>query len=142
MAGSKSDYLEAAILNYVLGGTSFTPPANIYIALSTSAYNDAATGSSMNEVSGGGTGYARCAKANDGTTWSNAVGGASTTKTNNIQFPFSAATSSWGTVQSFYICDAASGGNVLYGADLTTARTIASGDTASFAASSITITEG
>jgi hypothetical protein len=44
-------------------------------------------------------------------------------------------------VQSFYITDSATGGNTLYGADLTTARTINNGDTASFAVGAITLTE-
>jgi hypothetical protein len=136
MAGSKSDYLENKILDIVLGATSYTPAANIYIALSTSAYSDAATGASCNEVSGGS--YARVSATNNATTWPNASGGV---KANGIVFTFPAASGSWGTVQSFYIVDANSSGNILYGADLTSARAITTGDTASFAVGAITITE-
>lgn len=136
MAGSKSDYLENKILDHTLGGPDFTRPGTVYIALSTAAYSDAATGSSMNEVTGGG--YSRVAVTNNTTNWPNSSAGQ---KQNGEVFTFPAATGSWGTVQSFYIADSASGGNLLYGADLTTARTIASGDTASFAVGAITITE-
>lgn len=136
MAGSKSNYLENEILNHVLGGPPFTTPGTVYLALSTSAYTDSATGSSMSEVTGGG--YARVAVTNDATNWPNATGGQ---KDNGEVFTFPAATGNWGTVQSFYIVDASSGGNVLYGADLTVSRTIASGDTASFAVGAIVITE-
>lgn len=136
MAGSKSDYLENALLNGVLGGPQYTLPTTVYIALSTAAYSDAATGSSMTEVSGGS--YARVAVTNNSTNWPNASSGA---KSNGTVFTFATATADWGTVQSFYIVDALSSGNVLYGADLTTPRAIANGDTASFAVGSITITE-
>lgn len=139
MAGSKSDYCEAATLNLWLGATAVTAPATVYIALSTAAYSDAATGSSMTEVSGGA--YARVAVTNNTTNWPAATGTSPATKSNGTAFTFPTATASWGTILSFYIVDAASGGNVLYGGDLTTSKAIASGDTATFAASSITVTE-
>lgn len=136
MAGSKSDYWENAILNGSLGGPALTLPTTVYIALSTGVYSDAATGSAMTEVTG--SGYARVAVTNNNTNWPSASAGQ---KSNGTVFTFAAASASWGTVQSFYIVDALSAGNILYGADLTTARTIATGDTASFAVGSITITE-
>lgn len=136
MAGSKSNYLENKILDHVLGGADYDRPTTVHLALSTSAYTDSATGSSMSEVSGGG--YARVAVTNDTTNWPNSSGGQ---KENGEVFTFPTATGNWGTVQSFYIVDSSSGGNVLYGADLTVSRTIASGDTASFAVNSIVITE-
>lgn len=136
MAGSKSVYLENKALDIVLGGTAWSPPGTVYIALSTAAFTNAATGSSMTEVSGGS--YARVAVTNNATNWPNASGGV---KSNGTIFTFPAATAGWGTVLSFYIVDAASAGNVLYGADLTVSRTVATGDTASFAVNSITLTE-
>jgi hypothetical protein len=142
MSGSKSDYLEAALLNLVLGGTAWTAPATTYIALSTAAYSDAATGANMSEVSSTGTAYARVALTNNATNWPAATGTSPTTKANGAVITFTTASGSgWGTVTSFYIVDAASGGNVLYGGDLTASKTITSGDTASFAAAGIQITE-
>lgn len=136
MAGSKCLYLENKALDIVLGGASWTSPTTVYIALSTAAFSSASTGSSLTEVSGGS--YARVAVTNNSTNWPNASSGA---KANGAVFTFPAATANWGTVQSFYIIDASSGGNALYGADLTTSRTINSGDTASFAISAISLTE-
>jgi len=136
MAGSKTDYLESAILNGVLGGPAFSLPTTVYIALSTAVYSDAATGTSMSEVTGGS--YARVAVTNNTTNWPSASGGS---KSNATVFTFPTASAAWGTVQSFYIIDAASTGNTLYGADLVTARAIDTGDTASFAIGSITVSE-
>lgn len=140
MAGSKTLYLENAALNGVLGGPQFTlPTPSVYIALSTSPFTASATGASMNEVPNTG-GYARVLVQNTGTSWTTATTGS---KQNNAVFTFPAATANWGTVQSFYIVDGSNWGtgNTLYGADLTTARTINNGDTASFAVGAITLTE-
>lgn len=136
MAGSKCAYLESKALDIILGGVSWTYPGTVYIALSTAAFSASSTGSSMTEVSGGS--YARVSVTNNSTNWPAASAGA---KANGAVFTFPAATANWGTVLSFYIVDASSGGNALYGADLTTSRTINNGDTASFAVSAITLTE-
>lgn len=136
MAGSKCLYLENGALNAVLGGPQFTLPATVHIALSTGAFSATATGSALNEVSAGG--YARIAVSNTSANWPNASAGS---KSNGAVFTFPSASAAWGTVLSFYILDAASGGNALYGADLTTSRTINNGDTASFAIGAITLTE-
>lgn len=138
MAGSKSNYLENKLLDAVLGGPTFALPGTVYLALSTAAYNDAATGSSMTEVSATGTGYARVALANNATNWPAAANGV---KQNGTAITFPLASGNWGTVYSFYICDAASGGNVLYGGDLASSRAVSTGDTASFGVGTITVTE-
>lgn len=138
MAGSKSNYLENKLLDAVLGGPAFSLPATVYVALSTSAYSDASTGSSMAEVSSSGTGYARVAITNNATNWPAAANGV---KQNGATITFPLASGNWGTVVAFYICDASSAGNVLYGGDLSASRSIATGDTASFGIGTITITE-
>jgi len=141
MTGSKSDYMEKAILNHVLGAATLAKPPIVYIALSTAAYSELATGAAMSEV-GTGVGYSRLAVTNDGTAWPAATGASPATKTNGAAFTFAAATGAWNFVASFYICDSATtGANVLYGADLTIGRTVGAGDTASFAVGAITITE-
>lgn len=142
MAGSKTNYLQNKLLDAVLGGPAFPLPGNgsgpvkVYIALSTAAFTVAATGAAMSEVSAGG--YSRVQVPNDTTSWAAA---ASSSKANVAVFTFASATANWGTVLSFYILDAPTGGNTLYGADLTTSRTINNGDTASFAVGAITLTE-
>ena len=133
MAGSKSDYLEDVLLDEVLGGADYTPPATVYLALFTAAPSDSGGGT---EVSGGG--YTRVAVTNNSTNWPAASGGS---KSNGVDMTFPQATADWGTVVAFAIFDASTAGNMLYWGDLTTSKTINDGDTAKFAAGDITITE-
>ena len=53
---------------------------------------------------------------------------------------FATATADWGTIVAFAVYDAATTGNELAWADLTANKVVSNGDTASFAASSISIT--
>jgi hypothetical protein len=139
MAGSKSDYLEKKFLDWLYGNNAFSPPATVYVALSTGAYTDAATGTSMNEVTGGG--YARASVANNTTNFPASTGTNPTTKTNGTAIVFPTASAAYASpVLSVYLVDAATGGNVLHGSDITS-QTIASGDTPTIAASALTITE-
>lgn len=137
MAGSKSNYLEDKLLDGVLGGTNFSQPATVYVALFTDsnsqAQRDAGT---VTEVSG--SAYARVAVTNNATNWPAASSGA---KANGAAVTFPAATGSWGTVNAFGIYDASSAGNLLYHGDLTVAKAVTSGDTLSFAIGDIDITE-
>ena len=127
---SKSDYLENAINNHIVGKTSFSMPT-AYVALYTAAPSDAGGGT---EVTGGS--YAR--KSTAGADWSTSSGG-SISNANAITF--ATASASWGTVTHFGVFDAASSGNLLFWAALTASKTIGSGDTASFAAGSLVHTE-
>jgi hypothetical protein len=136
MPGSKSDYLEAALLNHVLGGTVLTPPATIYIALYTATPSDAGGGT---EVVGGS--YTRLAITNNATNWPAASGTTPTTKSNGVAFTFPAATADWGLIVAFGIFDAVSGGNLLYWGPLNANKSVLNGDTADFAAGSLLITE-
>jgi len=133
MAGSKSNYLENAILDHVLGASVYSAPATVYVALYTTAPTDAGGGT---EVSGGS--YARVAVTNNATNWPAASGGS---KSNGTDIIFPTASGSWGTVAAFAILDASSGGNFMYWADLDTSKAIGSTDVAKFATSSLTITE-
>lgn len=139
MPGSKSDYLEKQILDLVLGDGAFTKPGTVYLALSTAAFSEAATGSAMTEVAGGA--YTRVAVTNNLANFPDATGTGPASKTTGTVITFPTASASWGSVTAFYILDAAAAGNVLYGGDLATPKTVAAGDTASFAAGAITITE-
>lgn len=135
MAGSFSDYLEAAVLNHVFGATSYSAPGTLYVALFTAAPSDSGGGT---EVTGGS--YARVAVTNNTTNFPNASGTSPTSKSNGTTITFPTASASWGTVVAFGIFDASSSGNLICWADLTANKTIASGDTASFAASALAIT--
>lgn len=133
MPGSKSNYLENAILNHVLGGMSYTPPASMDIALYTLAPDDAGGGT---EVTGGS--YLRVNVANNATTWPAASAGS---KSNGIEIEFPKATADWGTIVAFALFDTAATPNMLYWGDLTTSKIIASSDTAIFEIGSIVIQE-
>ncbi len=111
-----SDYLEAAVLNHVLRGVTYTPPAARCVALYTSNPTDADTGT---EVSGGG--YAR-----QSVTFAAPAGGA-VQNTADIVFP--TATAAWGTITHVGIRDAVTGGNLLFYGSLSTPKTIGVGDT-------------
>lgn len=136
MPGSKSNYLETAILNGVLGGPQFTLPPNVYIALSSQLWSENNTGAAFGEIVG--SNYARVATINDAIAWPTVTG---SLKTNGVTFTFPAATADWPEILSFAICDAPVNGNILYGGDLTMPRTIAAGDTASFGPGSLLISE-
>jgi hypothetical protein len=127
---SKTDYLENALLAHQVGKTAYTMPT-VHVGLFTGAPSDAGGGT---EVSGGS--YAR--KATTGADWSTPSGG-SINNANTLTFP--TATGSWGTITHFALFDAATAGNMLRWASLTTPKAIASGDVASFPATNLVLTE-
>jgi len=133
--GAFSDYLEDAIINEIFRGTPFSAPATLYVALFTVAPTDAGGGT---EVTGGG--YARVAVANSATEWAaTSAGNGTTSNLNPITFP--APTANWGQVVAWAIFDAATAGNMLFYANLTTPKTINNGDPApSFAAGALQVT--
>jgi hypothetical protein len=133
VAGSYSDYLENKLLDNLFGATAYTVPGTLYVSLFTAAPSDSGGGT---EVTGGS--YARVAVTNNTTNWPNASGGA---KSNGTIITFPTPTANWGTVVAFGIHDAASAGNLLAWATLTTNRTINNGDGApKFAATALAIT--
>ncbi len=133
MAGSKSDYLENKILDHVLGGSDYTRPSTVYIALYTTAPTDAGGGVEVSAPS-----YTRKSATNNATNWPAASSGV---KTNGADIVFATAATSWGTIVAFGIFDAVSAGNLLYWGTLTSSRLIDAGDTAFFRLGTLTITE-
>jgi hypothetical protein len=129
MAGSLTNYAEAKILDHVVGKTSFTMPS-VWVALFTAAPSDAGGGT---ECTGGS--YAR--KSTDGADWAAASSGATS---NAAAITFVTPTGSWGTVTHFALMDAATAGNMLAWADLTTPQAVGTGNTVSFAIGELDIT--
>ena len=128
MAGF-SDYLEDKVLDHVFGGTAYTAPATLYVALYTVAPDDTGGGT---EVTGGS--YVR-------QTGTFTVSGTSpTTATNAAAIEYPTATADYGTVVAVGILDASSGGNLLAYADLTTSKTVSTGDVFRFDAGDLDIT--
>lgn len=127
-----SDYLENKILDHVLSGSTYSPPATVYFALFTSAPTDAGGGV---EVSG--TGYARAAVTNNLTNFPAAVGGS---KSNGAVVNWPEAGGSWGTVVHFGIFDSLTGGNLLFHAALPASKVVGTGDQLKLNANGMTVT--
>jgi len=125
---SKTDYLEANLINHVLRGIAFPVPLASYVALFTTAPSEGGGGV---EVSGGS--YSR-----QQAIWTAPAGG-STSNTMDILFPV--ATAVWGTVTSFALMDAIVGGNMLYYANLNAPRFIQINDQLKFPVGQLILTE-
>lgn len=117
---SLSDYVEAGILNSLAGKTSsfgaLASRPTWYVALCTATPSDADTGSTIHECNYGS--YARVQTAASDWTVSTGTSPSKTSNANALAFP--QATSGTNIVTSVAVCDAASGGNVLFSGDLDT----------------------
>lgn len=122
-----SNYLEQALINGTIRGTTFTAPTTVYVGLYTSDPTDANTGT---EVSGGS--YARQVA-----TFAAPTNGASAS---NADITFPQATASFGTVGWIGILDSLTGGNLLYHTALDAAKTIDTGDIFKISSGSLTVT--
>ena len=114
-----SDYAENKLLDHLLGTTSFTMPTQLYVALYTTATDDASGGT---EVPNAGA-YARTL-----VDFSASVAGAAN-PTADVVFP--EATTNWGTVTHIALVDSATygAGNRLMHGPLTASKLIDIGDT-------------
>lgn len=128
MAGF-SDYLEDKVLDHVFGGSAYTAPSTLYVALYTVAPNDTGGGT---EVSGGA--YAR-------QTATFSVSGTNpTTASNTAAIEYPTATADYGTVVAVGVFDASSSGNLLAYANLSTSKVVSSGDIFRFNTGDLDIT--
>lgn len=122
-----SNYLENALINGTIRGTTYTAPSTVYVALFTSDPTDAGTGT---EVSGGS--YAR-----QSASFAAPSNGASVT---NADITFPQATGNWGTVGWIGIFDALTTGNLLYHTALDASKTIETGDIFKIASGNLSVT--
>jgi len=126
-------YLRQALHNHWIGGSAYSAPATIYVALFTSA----------TDIDGGGTevaagDYARVGLTNNATNFPNAD--ANGQKSNGAIVDFGTTASAWGTVTHFALFDALTGGNMLAQDALVASKTINNGDPVSFPIGNITST--
>ena len=128
MAGF-SDYLEDKVLDHVFGGTAYTAPATLYVALYTVAPDDTGGGT---EVTGGS--YARQSGA------FTVSGTNPTTASNSAAIEYPTATADYGTVVAVGILDASSSGNLLAYANLDTSKSVTTGDVFRFDTGDLDIT--
>ncbi len=124
-----SDYSEKLLLDWMMTTGAATRPTAWYVALFTTATNDASGGT---EVSGNG--YARQA-----VTFDAATSGTGTTSNSNTPL-FTAAGGNWGTVTHMAIYDNSTGGNRLWHGAMTASKTIDDGDSLQFAIGNIDLT--
>lgn len=122
-----SNYLENALINGTLRGTTYTAPTTTYLALYTNDPTDADTGT---EITGGS--YVRQA-----ITFSSPSNGA-TSNSSAIEFP--QATADWGTITHVGIRDAVTSGNLLYHSALDTSKAIANGDIFKITSTNLSVT--
>jgi hypothetical protein len=127
--GSFSDFWELEILDHCFMKGSYTPPTNIFVALSTADPTD--SGGSIAEP---GSNYGR--KSTVSADWTAASSGA---LDNANAITFAEATGSWGTITHFALFDHLTAGNMLAHGALSTPQTIESGGTASFAAGALDV---
>jgi hypothetical protein len=145
-AGSFTDYFENKLVDLLIRGQAYSPPATLYVGLLTAACSDSSPGT---EVSTSGTAYARVAVTSNMTNWAGtqsagsttASSGTSGTTSNNGSITFPAPVgSNWGVITHFAVYDLSSAGNMLVCQSLTTPKTVNAGDAApSFAAGALTI---
>lgn len=136
-----TDLVELALLNHFFTDPAYTPPATMYLALSTTTPTEAG-GNFTEQVIGTGA-YARVATT--ATDWSAASGTAPCVKTNTATLTFPTATLTWvagANFTYFGLYDAASAGNLLCFGALTVPKPVLAGDTASFGASGLTLKLG
>jgi hypothetical protein len=128
-----SDYAENKIIDWLLRGQTFTPPATVYVGLLTAAPSDTGGGT---EVTGGA--YARVAVTSSLANWAGTQAAASTvastgtsgTTSNNATITFPAPTANWGVATHVGIYDASTAGNLLIWGALSASKTINNGDSA------------
>lgn len=125
---SFSNYLETKVLDHVFGGTAYTAPSTLYVALFTADPTDANSGTEVTTV---GTAYAR-------QTVTFTTSGATTSNDSAVEY--ATATSNYGTVSHIGIYDASTGGNLLAHASLTSSKTIETGDVFRIPAGDLDIT--
>jgi hypothetical protein len=113
---SFTNFLETEILDHVFAGASYTAPTTKYLALFTAAPGETGGGT---EVTTSGTAYARQSVAF--TTTGN-------TTSNSASVEYATATASFGTVTHVGVFDAATSGNLMAYAALTSAKAIDTGD--------------
>jgi hypothetical protein len=122
-----SNYLETALINGTIRGTTYTAPATVYVGLFTSDPTDAGSGT---EVSGGS--YAR-----QSASFAAPSNGASVT---NADITFPQATGNWGTVGWIGIFDSLTTGNLMYHTALDASKTIETGDIFKIASGNLSVT--
>lgn len=138
MAGF-TDTVEQALLDHFLTDGAYTPPATMYIGLSSTTPTEA--GGNFTEPSTGS--YARVSTA--AADWGAATGTAPATKSTTTAKTFPTATADWVSAANltyFGLFSASTAGTLLAFGALTTPKPVLNGDTASFASGALVLKLG
>jgi len=111
---SFTNFLETEILDHVFAGAAYTAPSQHYLGLFTAAPGEAGGGTELS-----GSAYAR--RPVDFST-------SGATTSNDAAIEFATATGNWGTVTHVGVFDAATSGNLMAYATLSSSKAIATGD--------------
>lgn len=125
--GAFSDYLEGKIVEHFLRNNAITPPVTVYVGLFESDPGEAAGGTETSY-----TGYVRQSAA-----WTAIDGSGQTKNSGTLTFPANGNASASVTITHLVLFDAATAGNRLFYATLTSSKTLAVGDVLSFAANAV-----
>jgi len=136
--GAATDYLEMKILTHLLGTTTWTVPANVYLGLFTVAPTDSTAGT---EVTIGSNGYVRLLLTKADATWTGLPTAGAGVISNASELTFATATGAgWGTIVAVGIFDASSAGNLeMYGL-VTPNKVVGAGDIFKFLIGDLDIT--
>lgn len=135
-----SNYLENKLVDHLLRGISYAPPATGFVALFTTPTSDAGGGT---EVTGGG--YVRAAVPLNATNWSGTQAAGSTTAStgttgttgNNLKIDFPLMPTA--TVTHWALYDAAVGGNMLFHTAMSEPVSVQATGSANFPINALTI---
>lgn len=123
---------ENLLLDSWFGAVALTPPAQYFVALSTTTPTEA--GVNFTEPSGGA--YARVAVTNNLTNFPAASAGA---KTNGTAISFTESTASWGTITHIGFYNQLTGGTLYFWEALPVSKAVAANVTVYFSAGALTI---
>lgn len=127
-SSTTSNFLHTNLMEFILHGSAYTPPATIYVALFTNG-SPALDGTGGTEVTAdANTNYARVAIPQGTGEWST-PSGTNLEYSNLKEVKFNVPGSqSWGTITSVGLYDAATGGNLLWIGNIGTSKPVSSGD--------------
>lgn len=125
--GAFANYLEDKIVEHFLRNNAITPPVTVYVGLFESDPGEAAGGTETAY-----TGYARQAS-----TWTAIDASGQTKNTGAVTFPANGNASAPVTITHLCLFDAATVGNRMFYAALSSSKTLSPGDVLSFAANAI-----
>ncbi len=132
-----SNYLALALLEFTFGKAAAPTISNVYLALCTAVPTPASTGSTISEPVGNGYARAHILSASMG---SAVVISNIPTISNIADITLAAASGPYGPILAIAVCDASSGGHMLYFSPLTQGVTEGTGATPTVVAGTLVAT--